>query len=106
MKKKPGPWAGLFGDTIPAGVKPSAARVYPTVAGVSSTDADVTKSATISSRRRSSSQLSNSAASQSTLISQILWAIQPNIDSAVKSALYPNQFYFSIWPFLILIFFI
>ena len=73
MRTTYGAWDGPFADTVPA--------------GVSSTTADVSQSATISTRGSSSSRESSSAVSQSDLIAQILSAVQPQINTAVQSAL-------------------
>ena len=73
MRTTYGAWDGPFADTVPA--------------GVSSSVADVSQTATISTRGSSSSSQSSSAVSQSDLITQILSAVQPQINSAVQSAL-------------------
>merc|ERR1719422_2704149 len=69
MRNIPGPWEGPYADTVPAGVSAEG----------------VTQSSTISARGQTTS--SSSTVSQSALISQILSVLQPQINTAVQSAL-------------------
>merc|ERR1719427_189787 len=71
MRTTYGPWEGPFADTVPA--------------GVSSTNAE--SSAMVSARGGLSSTQQTSGISQSDLIAQIIAALQPQINSAVQSAL-------------------